>query len=138
MNKIRVLWLSKNEINSYQLKKLMVLFSPEEQKRLEVTSRMQIWQVTESEEEDNQVNALIWSDLSEEADIVAGIFPPVALSSLFIARGEADDGNKEFQKVRELDIITPISKVVTEVNTKATGEDGLCKKRYTLLRWQHI
>ena len=91
-----------------------------------------VWQVSEDEEADNQHNAEMWKDISKEADIIAGVFPPPAIVGLIMARGEADDGNEEFSDVRRIEVLTPVSRV------SQTMENGRRENRFTFLRWQRI
>lgn len=87
-----------------------------------------IWESTESEEDDNASNAYLWVELAAKFDVVCGIFPPSALVALWLARDEADDGNEDFKRVRNLRVFTPISEV-----TSKFGE-----KKFRYLRMQEL
>ena len=128
---MRVLWLSRHEMTRIQEARLRELLPEGQREEAEIVCRMHVWQVTDDESSDNEVNARSWLELSRQADVIAGVFPPVAIVGLIMARGEADD-NPDFRDWREPMVVTPISQVNQVLQSGKT-----CQK-FNFLRWQHI
>ena len=128
---MRVLWLSRHEMTRIQEARLRELLPEGQREEAEIVCRMHVWQVTDDEASDNEVNARSWLELSRQADVIAGVFPPVAVVGLIMARGEADD-NPDFRDWRESMVVTPISQVNQVLQSGKT-----CQK-FNFLRWQHI
>ena len=128
---MRIIWLSRHEMTRIQEKRLRELLPEENRDSAEIVCRMHIWQVTDDEASDNEVNSRSWLELSRQADVIAGVFPPVAVVGLIMARGEADD-NADFKDWSNPMVVTPIS----QVNQVLQG--GKTCQRFNFLRWQHL
>lgn len=130
---MKVLWLSRHEMTRVQERRLRDILPEEERESAEIICRMQVWQLTDDEEADNEVNAKAWLKLNEEAEVIAGVFPPVAIVGLLTARGLADDGDDDFARLwGEPMVVTPVSQV------GQTLKNGMTQKQFKFLRWQHI
>lgn len=126
---LRVLWLSRHELMRVQEDRLRAMFPDEE---LVINCRMHIWQLTENEADDNEANAKTWLRMSKEADVIVGVFPPIAVVGLVMCRGEADDGNPEYEGWSNPKVLTPIS-----MNSSILV-GGVARKRFEFYRWQHM
>ena len=68
-----------------------------------VLQRNITWQATTDEVDDNVHNFGVWSDLHDEFDVIAGVFPAVALASRLEYSGPIYAPVKLQDGVRELD-----------------------------------
>lgn len=128
---MKVIWLSRHEMTRIQESRLRELLPEGSRESAEIVCRMHVWQVTGDEASDNEVNSRSWLELSRQADVIAGVFPPVAVVGLIMARGEADE-NPDFRDWSDPMVVTPIS----QVNQVLQG--GKTCQRFNFLRWQHI
>lgn len=128
---MKILWLSRHDLTRAQEERLMRILPEEERDKSEIVCRMHVWQTTEDENADNEANARAWLSLNQEADVIAGIFPPTALVGLIMARGERDDGNPDYQDFKA-EVMTPVSQIGNVLR------NGKCEKRMTFLRWQKV
>lgn len=132
----KVLWLSRHEMTSEQVANLKAVegFSDAEIVRGKIA-----WHVSESEEADDEENAEEWRRIASAGyDVVIGVFPPVAITGLVLARSLADgaegESDSSFECVNEIDVLTPVS-VSGTFRDEATGT---IRKSFVFKRWQHL
>ena len=75
---MKIAWLSRHELTAEQKKDLFEFL--DEDGEIEVKNI--VWQATDDELSDLKVNRGLWADLEVNYDVIAGVFPPVALESL--------------------------------------------------------
>lgn len=132
----KVLWLSRHEMTPEQVANLKAAegFSDAEIVRGKIA-----WHVSESEEADDEANADEWKRLASAGyDVVVGVFPPVAITGLVLARSIADGAEGEadasFECVNGIEVLTPVS-VSGTFRDEATGT---IRKSFVFKRWQHL
>ena len=85
-----------------------------EVEEIQVTSKNVTWQASEDAYADRVANEATWNDILATTDIVAGVFPPVALE----ARPEG------------VTILSPVSR-----QSKAVRADGTAAIEFHHVRW---
>lgn len=106
----KVAFLSRHDLSTGQIDELKQLLGDD----IIVDKINLIWEATTDEQHDNELNRKIWKGLYEKFDVVAGVFPPVALAV-------RPDGKK---------LLTPVSK-----QDRKTRSDGSAVIEFTHLRW---
>lgn len=129
---MKIVWLSRHDMTREQERSILEWLPDGERGDAEIVCRSQSWQLSGDEETDNEANAVAWLRLSEEADVVVGVFPPVAVVGLLTARGLADDGDGQFKDWRDPVVLTPVSMVSNVMRAGKWGKD------FRFLRWQRI
>ena len=132
----RVLWLSRHEMAPEQVANLK---AAEEFSEAEIVRGKIAWHVSANEESDDADNAEEWRRIASAGyDAVVGVFPPVAITGLVLARGLADGNDGEadssYECVNDLEILTPVS--VT--GTFRDENTGTIRKSFVFKRWQHL
>ena len=110
---IRVTWLSRHPMGADQLLDLADTLGCKIQD-IHVTQENVTWQASSDAEADLDANVAIWSRLLITCDVVAGVFPPVALE----ARPEG------------VTVLSPVSRQSKEVRA-----DGSCAIEFHHVRW---
>jgi len=78
----KVMWLSRHEMTREQTDSLLSTFYAEGASGVEIVCQNIIWQATIDGVADRATNLLTWRALLSEADLITGVFPPVALEAL--------------------------------------------------------
>lgn len=127
MTKARVLWLSCHEMTEEQADGLL---KDTEWDELEIESENHLWSATASEEADLEENSRFLRSAFARADIVAGVFPPVALEALREMRREfrRKAGSEPFWCVA-----TPVSE-----QTREERADGSAQIAFRHVRWAFL
>lgn len=128
----RILWLSRHDMTRVQKHRLLELLPEEERSSAVVSCRMHVWRTSDDEEADNEKNAEAWREMNAEADVIAGVFPPTALTGLLVARGMAENDGEFASEWFDPMVVTPVS----QIDTRAVN--GKAQKRFLFLRWQRI
>ena len=110
---IRVTWLSRHPMGADQLLDLAATLGCKIQD-IHVTQDNVTWQASSDVEADLDANVAIWSRLLITTDIIAGVFPPVALET----------------RPKGLTLLSPVSR-----QSKAVREDGSAVIEFHHVRW---
>ena len=81
----RVIWLSRHPMGADQLADLAATLGCEVSE-LQVTSENVTWAASEDVAADRSANEAEWLRVLKDADVVTGVFPPVAMETLAAAR----------------------------------------------------
>jgi len=82
MKTIKVAWCSRHPLSQEQRESLVNKLGGDVRLvEYAVEQRNITWQATTDRGDDDAHNFSVWSDLTEEFNIIAGVFPPVALAS---------------------------------------------------------
>lgn len=128
MTKARVLWLSRHEMSKEQADDLLAGTNGWD--GLEIETENHLWAATASEEADLEENSRFLRSAFARADIVAGVFPPVALEALREMRREfrLRAGSEPFWCVA-----TPVS-----AQTREERADGTAQIVFRHVRWAFL
>ena len=128
MTKAKVLWLSRHEMTKEQVDDL--LKTTDGWDGFEIETENHLWSATASEEADLAENARFLKYAFAKADIVAGVFPPVALEALREMRREFRQraGSEPFWCVA-----TPVSE-----QTREERADGTAQITFRHVRWAFL
>ena len=110
---VRVTWLSRHPLDVEQIIGLAATIGCEV-KDLKVTSENVTWQASEDANADRVANEATWMKILATTDVVAGVFPPVALE----ARPEG------------VVVLSPVSRQSREVRA-----DGTASIEFHHVRW---
>ena len=109
----RVTWLSRHPMGADQLEDLAATLGREVEE-LQVTSRNVTWQASNDAYADRVANKATWNDILATTDVVAGVFPPVALEA----------------KPEGIVMLSPVSR-----QSKAVRADGTAAIEFHHVRW---
>lgn len=109
---IRVTWLSRHPMGADQLTDLAAILGRKVEE-IQVTSENVTWRASEDADADQVANKATWEEI-RAADVVAGVFPPVALE----ARPEG------------VTVLSPVSR-----QSKAVRADGTAAIEFHHVRW---
>ena len=110
---IKVTWISRHPMGADQIVDLAAALG-REVNEVQVTSQNVTWQASDDAWSDHVANEAIWSRLLITTDIIAGVFPPVALE----ARPEG------------ITVLSPVSRQSKEVRA-----DGTASIEFHHVRW---
>lgn len=110
---IRVTWLSRHPMGADQFADLVAVLGCKIED-IHVTQDNVTWQASEDAEADLDANVDIWSRILATTDVVAGVFPPVALES----------------RPKGMLVLSPVSR-----QSKAVRADGTAAIEFHHVRW---
>ena len=110
---VKITWLSRHPMGADQIIDLAAA-TGHEVKDLQITSENVTWQASEDAKADRVANEATWNKILATTDLVAGVFPPVALE----ARPEG------------ITVLSPVSR-----QSKAVRADGTAAIEFHHVRW---
>ena len=79
---LKIIWVSRHQLSANQLADLLEdLGVRNNLEQFQVVRRNIVWQATSNVLRDREENRAIWNELRDEASVIAGVFPPVALEA---------------------------------------------------------
>ena len=113
----RVIWLSRHPMGADQLADLAAVLGCKAEE-LQVTSENVTWAASENAAADRSANEAEWLRVLKDADVVTGVFPPVAMETLAAARHRG-----EWTKAMlAFDVPVPPATVPAEIERDALDE----------------
>ena len=113
----RIVWVSRHPITPAQVEDLRARLGDE----VEVAAAENtLWQASRDAEADAEANAKTWARISAGVQVVAGVFPPVALEAL----------TDEYLLQLDAQVFTPVSE-----QTREERADGTAQTAFRHLRW---
>lgn len=109
----RVTWLSRHPMGADQIIDLAAALGREVEE-IQVTSKNVTWQASSDAWDDQVANEATWNDILATTDVVAGVFPPVALEA----------------KPEGIVLLSPVSR-----QSKAVRADGTAAIEFHHVRW---
>lgn len=129
MTKARVLWLSRHQMTEEQADDLLDE-ATSGWDGLDIETENHLWSATASEEADMEENSRFLKSAFARADIVAGVFPPVALEALRQMR-------REFRRRAGSDPFWCVATPVSE-QTREERADGTAQITFRHVRWAFL
>ena len=149
----RVIWLSRHPMGADQLADLAAVLGCEVSE-LQVTSENVTWAASEDAAADRSANEAEWLRVLKDADVVTGVFPPVAMETLTAARHRGEwtkamlafdipvlppEGPGDVER-EELDeyaygrtVLSPVSR-----QSKSVRADGTATIEFHHVRWARV
>ena len=112
-NMVRVTWLARHPMGADQIEDLAAALGHEVEE-IQVTSKNVTWQASSDACDEQVANKATWQNILATTDLVAGVFPPVALE----ARPEG------------ITVLSPVSRQSKEVRA-----DGTATIEFHHVRW---
>ena len=109
----RIAWLSRHPLGADQLIDLAAAVGREVEE-IQVTSRNVTWRASEDAYDDRVANEATWKKILATTDLVAGVFPPVALEA----------------KPEGIKVLSPVSR-----QSQAVRADGTAAIEFHHVRW---
>ena len=110
---VKVTWLSRHQMGADQIADLAATLGHEVEE-IQVTSENVTWQASEDACADQVANEATWTRILATTDVVAGVFPPVALEA----------------KPEGVIVLSPVSR-----QSKAVRADGTAAIEFHHVRW---
>ena len=110
---LKITWLSRHPMGADQIVDLAAALG-HEVKDLNITQVNVTWQASDDACDDQVANKATWNDILATTDVVAGVFPPVALEA----------------KPEGIVLLSPVSR-----QSKAVRADGTAAIEFHHVRW---